>query len=1533
MYNTKQLRFAHRAFAVLVALFLAVSAFAQENPASNSELVITTQPIAISIVPTNQLATLSFVAEKGDDEVSYQWYQSIDGTTETGIKLEGASENSYITEVFTDREIRYYYCVANIGEEKVTSNVVVVANTGLPVLYINTEVPIGKITKDEYVFGDMKLVYENGEEFAYEFKKIKDGEKKEGVKGRGNTSWGMPKKGYSIKFDSKQSLFGLPKSKKWCIVANYSDKTLLRNKFASVLGNEIFNSEWNPHFYSVDVVWNGEYQGNYIFCERNVIGEGRIDIQDISDYGGKKFTDQNGDGEIDLYDGGFVLEIDERKDASYWFTTTKKVNFTFKDPDEVSEDVQEHVKNIVQTAENILYSDIFADEEDGWRKYIDEKSVIDWYVINELSKNNDAQFYSSVYIFYKPTNNKIYLGPNWDFDISFGNVNHNKNDNPSGWWIKNSRWISRMFDDPLFIVNVKNRWNEKKENLNEIVSSEFQSLANANAVSAECNFKKWKILGEYVWPNPAGYKNRTTYQSEIDYMKNWLDERIVWLDNVIKNSYIITYNLDGGSLTKNNPEVFISQSTDAFTLNNPTKDGFVFNGWSGSGIKGLLKTVKVTDDGKGDKSFTANWGQGIDVANLDITIVEDDEFVYDGAKKEPIVVVTDGDNTLSLNTDYNVSYINNVGAGTAKVIIMGIGNYAGIQEKTFTITPKPVVLTVTGASKTYGDKDPTLEYSVEGLVTVNGVKDELKNVSLEREAGEYAGEYAITATIDADANPNYTVTKKDGLFTINPDATEIIVSVKGHSKSLEFNGQKQSVSGFEMTSSNKDYSLEFVSYTGDSLAAGTDAQTYVMGLSINDFKNTSVNYSNVVFDVVDGSLSVTPKPVVLTVTGASKTYGDKDPAFEYSVKGLVTVNGVKDELKNVSLERETGENVGEYAITATIDADANPNYTVTKKDGLFTINPDATEIIVSVKGHSKSLEFNGQKQSVSGFDMTSNNDAFSLKFVSYTGDSLVAGTDAKSYAMGLSAKDFKNASINYSNVVFDVTDGSLSVTPKPVVLTVTGASKTYGDKDPALKYSVEGLVTVNGVEDKLKNVTLARKTGEDVGDYAVTATVDAKSNPNYTVTAKDGKFTIKPNATEIIVSVKGHSKSLEFNGQKQSVSGFDMTSNSDVFSLKFVSYTGDSLAAGTDAQTYAMGLSAKDFKNTSVNYSNVVFEVSDGSLSVTPKPVVLTVTGASKTYGDKDPALEYSVEGLVTVNGVEDKLKNVTLARNAGENAGDYAVTATVDAKSNPNYTVTAKVGKFTITPKPVVLTVTGASKTYGDKDPALKYSVEGLVTVNGVEDKLKNVTLARKAGENAGDYAVTATVDAKSNPNYTVTAKDGKLTITPNASKIVVTVKGHRDTVEYNGKKQTVRGFDMTCNNKSYSLSFVRYTGDSLASGTKVKTYSMGLVAKDFKNTSANYSNVVFEITDGSLTIEEQKKKDAIIALRENVSRLKVSVVNRNVQIYSTMVGERFTVFDVQGSVIRKGFVESANFEIPVAKPGVYMVRVGTLTQRICIK
>ena len=122
------------------------------------------------------------------------------------------------------------------------------------------------------------------------------------------------------------------------------------------------------------------------------------------------------------------------------------------------------------------------------------------------------------------------MGPNWDFDIGFGN---DANKIASGWYIKNSTWISRMFEDSLFVANVKSRWDEKKTELASFIYSDIQTLANENNTSAQVNFLRWQILGTYVWPNPAGYDKRTTYQSEIDYLKTWLYARFFWLDNAI----------------------------------------------------------------------------------------------------------------------------------------------------------------------------------------------------------------------------------------------------------------------------------------------------------------------------------------------------------------------------------------------------------------------------------------------------------------------------------------------------------------------------------------------------------------------------------------------------------------------------------------------------------------------------------------------------------------------------------------------------------------------------------------------------------------------------------------------------------------------------------------------------------------------------------------------------------------------------------------------------------------------------------------
>lgn len=1206
MKDVKRTILSYWNMAIFAALFATATAFAQDTASVvTPELAISEQPAAISIAEKDSSVTITFTAQKGDETVSYQWFRSADGTTENAEAIEGANEGSFSTEVFTEKGIRYYFCVATAGEESVTSDVAAVAYTGLPVLYINTEVPMEDITKEVYVFGDMKLVYDDGSTFKYEFKKEKNGEKKEGFKGRGNTTWKMDKKGYAIKFDKKQSLFGHAAAKKWCIIANYADKTLLRNVYASMLANNIFNAEWNPSFHPVEVVWDGVYQGNYILCERNTVSAGRVDVQDISDYseeniGAGKYVDINGDSAVDMYDGGFILEIDEWKDAEFWFETEKaKAPVALKDPDEVSEDIQEHVKTIVQTVENALYSDNFKDTVDGWRKYFDEKSVIDWFFVNEIARNHDAKDFSSIYKFYNPTDSMLHYGPIWDFDVGFGNDGDGEVAAVTGWYIKNGYWTTRMFEDSLFVHNVIERWNEQKEALDASVQDIFLSLASEDSVSAETNFMKWDILGKKVHTNSAGFEERLTYKSEVEYMKAWLEERIAWIDNALNNSFFISYDLDGGTLPTANPNVFLSEDTEPFQLNNPVKEGYVFAGWSGTGIDGTSETVQVTDDKSGNKAFKANWKA--DLAFYEVSFAES-EFVYSGAALTPdVIVFLEGGDTLNAETDYVVSYAENVDAGVATVTITGVGDFGGILEKTFTIAPKPVTLTVSDTSKMYGETDPEYGFTVEGLVERDGAVEELKDVELARAEGEDLGEYAINAVVNVETNPNYAVTVEPGTFTIVSNNTEILVTITGHSDSVVYDGEEHTVSGFDMASSLEAYSVDFVNYAGDAAVAGTDAKTYSMGLVVEDFTNTSLNYSNVVFKIADGSLVIAPKPVVLTVANASKTFGEEDPEFTYTTEGLLTFNEIEDSLKNVTLSREEGSDVGEYAITATVDADSNANYAVTVNDGVLTVNPDTTKIVVSIKGHSDTLEFNGKEQSVHGFDFASNNEAYTVDFVKFTGDSVAAGTDAKQYTMELAASNFENVSTNYTNVEFEVENGGLVITPRPVTLTVMNASKLYGEKDPEFGYTFKGLASSHGSTVTLNNVMLLRQPGDDIGEYVVKVVVEKDSNPNYVVTTVDGLFSIKPNDKKIIVTIKGHTDTVEYDGLRHTVEGYDMTSSNTAYSLDFVNYKDYAIVTEREPGTFTMGIDPEDFRNTSSNYTNVVFKVIDGSLTIKKK--------------------------------------------------------------------------------------------------------------------------------------------------------------------------------------------------------------------------------------------------------------------------------------------------------------------------------------------
>jgi hypothetical protein len=316
----------------------------------------------------------------------------------------------------------------------------------------------------------------------------------------------------------------MPTHKRWNLLANYSDKTLLRTEAAFKIGEILQDGlKWTPRSRHIQLYVNNAYQGVYQLVEAIKIDEKRVKIEEI-----KKKNPS----------GGYILEIDVRAGEAFHFTTTKGVKFSCSDPDEgldkkIDGDTKtlfEKIQADVQSAEDALYSDTFSDPDNGYRKYLDVDSFVDWYLVNEITKNNDAIFWSSVFMYYDGDREKYCMGPVWDFDISLGNINYNNNDNPEGFWIKNSPWINRLFEDPSFVSSVKARWNTKKNDFFALSRYIDERASYINDAQVQ-NFRKWDILGIPVWPNVVV---PGSYQGEIDYLKSWLAGRLAWLDTAIK---------------------------------------------------------------------------------------------------------------------------------------------------------------------------------------------------------------------------------------------------------------------------------------------------------------------------------------------------------------------------------------------------------------------------------------------------------------------------------------------------------------------------------------------------------------------------------------------------------------------------------------------------------------------------------------------------------------------------------------------------------------------------------------------------------------------------------------------------------------------------------------------------------------------------------------------------------------------------------------------------------------------------------------
>ena len=373
-----------------------------------------------------------------------------------------------------------------------------VAGGELPVIKINIEKKVSVISKHKYSEGKIKVI-SHGEELLMSNIKIK---------GRGYSTWQFPKKPYQIKFEKKESVLGMPKDKKWILLANYSDKTMLRNEVAFDL-SRMSNLDWTPQSRFIELFINDTYLGVYQITQKVEESSNRVKIGD----------------------DGYLLEVDQKKrlDGNDVYFNTEKHLFSIKEPKLKFLDSKFNlIKEYITKVDSIIMDENFRDPIEGYAKYIDLDSFIDWYIINELTKNQDAKFYSSVYMNYMP-GKKLKMGPIWDFDISLGNINLNNNKSPEGFWIKRAVWYRQLFSDPNFVKKVKLRFNyfyAARPTIYEKLDTNVLYLAKAQ----ESNFEKWPILGQYVWPNNVAFP---TYEEEVYYLKDWLEKRFEWLKTEI----------------------------------------------------------------------------------------------------------------------------------------------------------------------------------------------------------------------------------------------------------------------------------------------------------------------------------------------------------------------------------------------------------------------------------------------------------------------------------------------------------------------------------------------------------------------------------------------------------------------------------------------------------------------------------------------------------------------------------------------------------------------------------------------------------------------------------------------------------------------------------------------------------------------------------------------------------------------------------------------------------------------------------------
>ena len=341
---------------------------------------------------------------------------------------------------------------------------------------------------------------------------------------RGNGSRTFPKKPWRIKFDKKQSVLDAPaKAKKWTLLNNYSDKTLFRNLLAFELSRQM-GIPYTPYGTAVDVLMNGEYKGCYQLCDQVEINTNRVNITEMTP----------NDNQGSALTGGYLIEVDAYANQEVsWFKSGKGNPVTIKSPDE--DEITANQKQYI--------TNFFNQMEKQWATYLDVNSFLRHFLVGELSGNTDT--YWSVFMYKERDEDLLHVGPVWDFDLAFENDNRTYPINKKTKYVYqdggscagNMRtFVNNIVNDASAGSQLLAIWGEARQaGLNEENLFAFiDRWAAELEQSQRLNFLRWPVMNQKVQKNPVIWGS---YQAEVDNVKNFLKERLVWMDKKLGYTY------------------------------------------------------------------------------------------------------------------------------------------------------------------------------------------------------------------------------------------------------------------------------------------------------------------------------------------------------------------------------------------------------------------------------------------------------------------------------------------------------------------------------------------------------------------------------------------------------------------------------------------------------------------------------------------------------------------------------------------------------------------------------------------------------------------------------------------------------------------------------------------------------------------------------------------------------------------------------------------------------------------------------------